>query len=150
MKPLVLWHASRADIPRPTLAGRIPGSDTHANSGLGLFCATAPDDYIAGFGPYVFEIELVSSARVKRLTIGEFARLSRSAGETWEDFRNLGQQWAQDYECVAIEENDGNIHQMVILSESAIGRVNRHGREHFLDQLARPHPGVAPRARKPG
>lgn len=150
MNSPILWHASRADISRPTLSGRVPGEDTHANSGLGLFCATAPDDYIVGFGPHVFEIKLVPNARIKLLTIGEFARLSLGGGYTWEDFAVLGRQWAQDYDCVAIEELDGHAHQMVILSEAAIADVQRHSREHFLDHLARVRPSCAPRARKPG
>ena len=65
MTPTKLWHASRADIARPTISGRTVG-DHHDNSGLGLFCATAPEAYIANFGPYIFELDLVDDLRVKR------------------------------------------------------------------------------------
>ena len=47
--PRRLWHASRANIERPTIAGRTEG-ENHANSGLGIYCATEPASYIASFG----------------------------------------------------------------------------------------------------
>ena len=136
MTPTKLWHASRADIARPTLSGRTVG-DHHDNSGLGLFCATEPAAYIANFGPYVFELDLVDDLRVKRLTIGEFAALSRSAGDTRAEFAALGRQWSDEYDCLAIEEVDGQVRQMVILSDRAIANATRHDVQGFLDLHAR-------------
>lgn len=120
--------------------------DHHDNSGLGLFCATAPDDYIANFGPYIFELDLVDDLRVKRLTIGEFAALSRSAGTTRAEFEALGLRWSDQYDCLAIEEVDGQVCQMVILSDRAIASATRHDVQEFLDLHAR-RPG--PRLNRP-
>lgn len=145
MTPTKLWHASRADIARPTLSGRTVG-DHHDNSGLGLFCATAPDDYIANFGPYIFELDLVDDLRVKRLTIGEFAALSRSAGTTRAEFEALGLRWSDQYDCLAIEEVDGQVRQAVILSDRAIANATRHDVQGFLEFHAR-RPG--PRLNRP-
>lgn len=70
----MVWHASRHEIERPTLDGRIAG-DNHANSGLGLFCATAPCEYLGSFGPWVHEMTLAKHLRVMRMGITELREM---------------------------------------------------------------------------
>ncbi len=133
----VLWHASRANIDRPTLAGRTVGTN-HANSGLGLFCATEPASYIAGFGATVFALTLHQPLRVKRLSIRELAALGNQPGDgpsglvdrAW--FENLGRQWAQDFDVVALVESSGVVAQAIVLRDEAIAGCHRQTATEFL------------------
>ena len=71
-----LWHASREEIERPTIEGRTAG-DNHANSGLGIYCATKPMDYICGFGGFVHELVLAPASRILRMTIPELNKMGQ-------------------------------------------------------------------------
>lgn len=87
MTSRILWHASRADIDRPTIAGRTVG-ENHANSGLGLFCATAPHSYIAGFGHHIHALTIKDDPRVLTIFVRELAAmgpkgLDEEASRAW-------------------------------------------------------------------
>lgn len=136
MLPPVLWHASRAAIDRPTLAGRTVG-DNHANSGLGLFCATEPADYIARFGATIFALTLVDSPRIMPLTIQELSKMGMPMalhGETGsrEWFEQQGREWAKEYDAVALVEASGEIHQAIVLRDSAIVACAKMSVEDYL------------------
>ena len=135
-----LWHASRANISRPTIAGRTEG-DNHENSGLGIFCATEPADYIAGFGSTVHEITLHHSVRVMRLKIKELAAMGRVSGEpqrTRQWFETEGRRWGKDYDVVELVEMDGQVAQAIILNDDAIAACTARPVEAFLAGLAQP------------
>lgn len=131
-----LWHASRDDIARPTMAGRTPG-ENHANSGLGIFCATLPRDYISGFGAFIYELELRSDLRVLNMTVREMGRMGHNsewAGEelpsrAW--FEAKGRQLALDYDLIALAEIDGTIEQAIVLNDEAIAMARQLSREEF-------------------
>jgi hypothetical protein len=140
MIPPVLWHASRADIDRPTLAGRTVG-DNHQNSGLGLWCAAKPARYIAGFGATIFALTLVDHPRVKRLTIRELAAMGKPLNEpgqpgSREWFEEQGRQWAQQFDVVALVESSGEVAQAIVLSDSAIVGCERMTASDFLESVA--------------
>lgn len=147
MKPssTTLWHASRFDIERPTLSGRIPG-DTHDNSGLGIFCATVADPYITGFGDHIFALEIDPLARRPNMTIREFGALSRAPDRDRAWFEAYGQELAQDYDVLDIEETDGDVLQSVILSDHAVLAFKRYTVEAFLSICPAPEPMKRPRA----
>jgi hypothetical protein len=147
MTPKTLWHASRADIAKPTIANRTVG-DNHANSGLGLFCATAPDAYIANFGPYVFALELNAHVRVHTLRIEDFAALSRDRQRDRNWFEAQGREWAQQYDVVLIQEIDGRTAQAIIVSDAAIARVTRYDAPAFLSGPAKVPAVATPRPRR--
>ena len=139
-RSLVLWHASRAPagVDRPTLAGRTVG-EGHANSGLGLFCASGPHDYLTGFGATVFELALRADVRRRTLTLREFVALSHQHQDR-EAFEALGRAWAAQWDVVDILEMDGWHSQSIVLADHAIEYVRRHTAEQFL-VLAQPRPG---------
>lgn len=145
--PRVVWHASRADIPCPTLAGRTVG-DNHDNSGLGLYCATAPHAYIAGFGGHVFALTLSPDVRCMRLPIAELARMGRGPEErdrAW--FEAEGRRWGQACDVVELEEVDGQVQQVIVLNDAAITAVERYPAAEFLTHHAQADPMAA--ARRP-
>ena len=131
--PQVLWHASRATIERPTIANRTAG-ENHANSGLGLWCATWPHDYIAGFGPTVFALTLVAAPRVMQMSLGELVRLGRDESREW--FDALGREWGRDFNVVEIMEKTGEVHQAIVLNDDAIAAVQRFDHATFLAEHA--------------
>lgn len=142
MLPPVLWHASRASIDRPTLAGRTVG-DNHANSGLGLFCATEPADYIAGFGATIFALTLVPDPQVMQLTIRELSKMgmpSESPGDpgSREWFEEQGRQWSKEFDAVALVEASGEVHQAIVLRDSAVVACEKMSLEHYLNVVALP------------
>ena len=131
--PTVLWHASRANIERPTIANRTEG-DNHANSGLGLWCATGPHDYIAGFGATVFALTLVPNARVKEMSLSELVKLGRDESREW--FDALGREWSQSFDVVSLVERTGEACQAIVLNDAAIASVKRFTQEAFLAEHA--------------
>lgn len=142
MIPSVLWHASRAEMDRPTLAGRTVG-DNHNNSGLGLYCATAPDGYIARFGSTIFALTLIPEPRVMELTIRELAALGRSmawseSGSTgsraW--FEELGRKWSEAFDVVALRESSGEIAQAIVLRDDAVVSCERFSAKEYLTQIS--------------
>lgn len=137
--PTTLWHASRFDIDRPTLSGRTPGS-MHDNSGIGIFCSTIADSYITGFGNHIFALEIDSSARRMKMTIGEFGRASRAPDRDRAWFEDYGRQLAQDYDLLDIEELDGQVLQSVILNDRVVIGVERYTVEEFLALCPPPGP----------
>lgn len=121
--PPVLWHASRSAVDRPTLEGRIAG-DNHANSGLGLWCATAPHGYLSGFGSTVHALTLASDLRVLTLPLSEVAAMGRHGqGSPAEDrawFEAHGRRLAETYELLVILEHNGFSSQAIVLKDEAI------------------------------
>lgn len=132
--PRLLWHASRADIDRPTLAGRTVG-DNHDNSGLGIFCATEPHDYIIGFGEFVHELTVRPDAKVLRMTLAEFAALSR---RPWQEnghrewFEQEGRRLAQEYDLVDLVEITGVVEQSIILRDEAIVASRKFSAQEYM------------------
>lgn len=145
----VLWHASRApeSVTRPTLAGRTTG-EGHANSGLGLFCASGPHDYLVGFGATVFELTLREGVRRRTLPMRDFIAVSHQTHER-EGFEALGRLWAHPWDVVDVLEMEGWHSQSIILADGAIERVQRHTAEQFL-AIAQPRPGITPGANASG
>lgn len=143
--PRQLWHASRAAIDRPTLDGRTSG-DNHDNSGLGIFCATSPHDYILGFGAFVHELTLRPDVRVLRMPISDFVALSRRPpgeddGRQW--FEQEGKRLAQEYDLVEIVEITGIAEQAIILRDDAIVASKRLSADDYA-LIARPHSRARP------
>lgn len=141
----VVWHASRADIERPTLDGRTEG-DNHANSGLGLFCGAGPDSYLAGFGPHLFALTLAPNLRRLRWTITDLRTVGdRDAPRSW--FEEKGRELAQSFDLIELEENNGIVSQVIVLNEQIITDVKRFTREEFLttQAVAQPLPHMRPR-----
>ncbi len=144
--PLTLWHASRADIERPTIAGRTEG-DHHANSGLGIFCATGPHDYIVNFGGDVHALVIREDARIMDLTIPEL----RIMGETRDGERDRawfdaeGRRLGKDFDVIMLRETDGLSTQAVILNDEAVASSRRMDEKtfrtlsHDIDQDIRAH-----------
>ena len=142
MLPPVLWHAGRASIERPTLAGRTVG-DHHANSGLGLFCATEPADYIAGFGATIFALTLKPDPCVMQLTIRELSRMGWKEDapgypQSREWFEQQGREWAQEFDAIALVESSGEIKQAIVLRDCAIVACTKMSVEDYLETVALP------------
>lgn len=155
--PRVVWHASRADIERPTLEGRTLG-DNHANSGLGIFCGAEPHSYLAGFGETVFALTLAPDARALQMSISELARMGRSAHggvleRAW--FESEGRRLAQGYDLIELVEIHGKVEQVILPRDEAVVAVEKMMRETFLAHHAfeRPPPiiraGTAGAGRNP-
>ena len=134
-KPIVLWHASRADIGRPTIEGRTDG-DHHANSGLGIYCATEPHDYIIGFGNHVHKMELAANARIGRITVRDLQDMGHT--ETGEHDRACFEQErtrrAQEHDVLLVLEANGYPSQSIILNDAVIAQSERMTKEDFLSQ----------------
>lgn len=151
MNDRVLWHASRAPVDCPTIAGRSAG-DNHANSGLGLYCATHPHDYIAGFGPWVFRLEIAPSVRVLKWDIAQLAGLkppSQFLDSDREWYESYGRKLGRQFDLVDIQEVDSRVEQSIVLNDQAIVRATRFTREQFLGSVATPRfvPGPPRRPR---
>lgn len=128
--PRLLWHASRADINRPTINGRTTG-DNHNNSGLGIYCATKPMDYICGFGDTVHQLSICDDARVLRMTIKELANLGRDESRQW--FEQEGRRLATRYDIIELVEITGIAEQAIVLADEAITACIKLTREQYLD-----------------
>lgn len=131
----VLWHASRADVDRPTIAGRTRGTN-HANSGLGLYCATGPHDYIAGFGDTVFALTLHPQARVMRMGITQLRDLGRSGPNevSREWFDQEGRRLGERFDVIDLVETNGQVDQTIVLNDAAIVAVRKFSAQAFLAQ----------------
>lgn len=133
----VLWHASRAVVDRPTLAGRTEG-ENHANSGLGLFCATGPHSYIGGFGAAIYALTLKDEPRITQMSIRELMEMGREGpivrSRAW--FEAEGQRLAHAFDVIELVELGGFVSQAIVLRDDAIVAVKRMTSEAFL-QTAR-------------
>ena len=134
--PRRLWHASRANIERPTLAGRTEG-ENHANSGLGIYCATKPASYIASFGAFIHELTLRPDARVMRMTIGELSAMGWVKGEPRERdwFEQEGRRLGQSFDLIELVEISGKVEQAIVLNDSAILECSVQSATDFLASL---------------
>lgn len=141
----VLWHAGRADVDRPTIAGRTAG-EHHGNSGLGLFCATLPRDYIRGFGEHLYALTVAEGARVLHWSIHDLRQAS-DALDSRGAFEGEGRRLAQDFDLIEIEEIDGTVEQVIVLNDAAIVSVDRIPLEYFKRLAA--NLGETPKGRKP-
>ena len=134
---LTLWHASRADVERPTVAGRIAG-EHHANSGLGLFCATAPHSYIAGFGDNIHEMTLKSEARIMKMGIIDLQKMGQSKESLEEPdrawFENEGRRISQDHDVIILIETNGYASQAILLIDDCVETSRPHSKDAFLDR----------------
>ena len=131
--PLVLWHASRADVDRPTIAGRTEGTN-HGNSGLGIFCATGPHDYIGGFGDAIHSLTLRADARVKTITVRELYEMGERPNGDERDrawFDAEGRRLAERHDVVLIAESSGWTSQAIILRDDAVASSRRMTKEEF-------------------
>jgi hypothetical protein len=131
--PRRLWHASRANIERPTLAGRTEG-ENHANSGLGIYCATKPANYIASFGAFIHELTLRPDVRVMRMTISELSAMGWVKGEPRERdwFEQEGRRLGQSFDLIELIEISGLAEQAIVLNDSAILECKVQSAEAFL------------------
>lgn len=124
--PLTLWHASRADIERPTIVGRTEG-DHHPNSGLGIFCATGPHSYIAGFGADVHALVIRDDARIMDLTVSDLRKMGEVGDDerdrVWFDAR--GRELAKDFDVIMIREGNGLSTQAIILNDEVVSSSRR-------------------------
>lgn len=131
--PLVLWHASRADVDRPTIAGRTEGAN-HGNSGLGIFCATGPHDYIGGFGDAIHSLTLREDARVRTITVRELYEMGEAPNGDERDrawFDAEGRRLAENHDVVLIAESSGWTSQAIILRDDAVVSSRRMTKEEF-------------------
>lgn len=147
--PAVVWHASRTDIDRPTLAGRVAGP-YHANSGLGLFCGTQPSNYLAGFGSTIFALTLNPESRVLAMDVPALRHLDQPEEERdrqW--FEAEGRRLAADYDVIALMESSGSIDQVILLTDNAIVSAAKMSAETFLAEHAQERLPASPR-RRPG
>jgi hypothetical protein len=132
---ITLWHASRSDVERPTIAGRTEG-ENHDNSGLGIYCATGPHDYIDGFGDSIHSLVMRPDVRIMEMSI-EDLRLMGSQGSDIEDGRDRawfeaeGRRLAARFDVVLIREDNGYASQAVILTDDAIASSIRMTRDEF-------------------
>lgn len=133
----VVWHASRADIDRPTLLGRTVG-DNHANSGLGIFCATEADPYIAGFGDFIFELHLKENPKVFPLTIPQLREMGYQdhIQTTREWFEEKGKALSSEYDLIALVEISGNVDQVILLRDDVVESVVKHSVENFKQSFS--------------
>lgn len=126
----MLWHASRADIDRPTIANRTVG-DGHHNSGLGLFCATAPMDYIAGFGSFIHQLTISPHAKALNMPIRELASLGYGEDRSW--FENEGRRHARKYGLIYLVEASGIVEQAIVLRDDTIVSCRKMKLEEFME-----------------
>jgi hypothetical protein len=134
-KPFTLWHASRADIDRPTIEGRIAG-DNHANSGLGIYCATDAHDYIKNFGNHIHKMEVVDNARISRITVDDLRKMG-STGDNQNDrdwFEQERERLSKDYDVLLLTEQNGYASQAIILHNSAIASSQKVSIDDFDKQ----------------
>ena len=121
--PRVLWHASRANINRPTISGRTEGSH-HANSGLGIFCATAPHEYLSGFGSSFHALTLSPDARALKMWTRDLARMGRGNWEEGDNdrqwFEQEGRRLGKEYDIIELVEIEGNVEQVIILNDEVV------------------------------
>lgn len=134
--PRRLWHASRANIDRPTIAGRTEG-ENHANSGLGIYCATEPASYIASFGAFIHELTLHPEVRVMRMTISELSAMGWAKGEPRERdwFEQEGRRLGQSFDLIELIEISGRADQAIVLNDSAIVACSVQSAADFLASL---------------
>lgn len=137
IEAITLWHASRSDVERPTVAGRIPG-EHHANSGLGLFCATAPHSYIAGFGDNIHEMTLKSDARIMEMGIIDLQKMGEDKSSLDEPnrawFENEGRRISQDHDVIILLETNGYPSQAILLNDDCVETSRPHSKDAFLDR----------------
>jgi len=136
--PSKLWHAGRADIVQPTVAGRSVGNN-HENSGLGLYCATVPARYITGFGETVFGLTIKSNPRVLSLSIRELAEMGQGRDgcpRSREWFEAQGRRWSEDFDVVALVESSGAITQAIVLLDDAIVGCEKFAAKDYLERIA--------------
>ena len=132
---ITLWHASRSDVERPTIAGRTEGTN-HDNSGLGIYCATGPHDYISGFGDAIHSLVMRPDVRVMEMSI-EDLRLMGSHGSDIDDgkdrawFEAQGRRLAVEFDVVLIREDNGYASQAIILTDDAVASSTRMTRDEF-------------------
>lgn len=120
-EPRLVWHATRSDIERPTIAGRTAG-DNHANSGLGIFCASFADDYLYMFGEFIHELTLRDDARALRMPTTQLRLMGydqdREVDREW--FEAQGRKLGQQYDLIELEEIDGQVNQVILLNDEVI------------------------------
>lgn len=129
--PRVVWHAGRACLDRPTISGCTTGNN-HANSGLGLFCATGPHDYIAGFGGWVYRMELAADLRIMRMETLDLAKMGRQFHDR-DEFDRYGRELARQYDLIELAEINGDVAQCIILNDEAIVACQRMGIADFQE-----------------
>ncbi len=128
-----VWHASRANIERPTIADRTVGGN-HANSGLGIFCASGPHDYISGFGKHIFSLTLKDDLRVIKLTIPELRDLSFKVTTEEKDrswFEEYGKKLSDTYDLIELVELDDFVSQVILLRDDIIISSKKFSNEEF-------------------
>lgn len=131
--PLTLWHASRADIERPTIVGRTEGAN-HGNSGLGIFCATGPHDYIGGFGDAIHSLTLRPDARTMTISVRDLYEMGEAPNGDERDrawFDAEGRRLADKHDVILIAEGSGWVSQAIILRDDAVVSSQRMTKEEF-------------------
>lgn len=132
-KPMILWHGSRADVERPTIAGRVAGNN-HSNSGLGIFCATGPHDYVARFGDAIHAMTIKDDARIMTISTEQLQAMGETKdgdvrSRDWFDAR--GRDLAKDFDVAMIAEHDGWTSQAIILRDDAVASSTAMTKDEF-------------------
>lgn len=139
--PRRLWHASRANIDRPTIAGRTEG-ENHTNSGLGIYCATEPASYIAGFGSFIHELTLHPGARIMRMTISELSAMGwvkyndEPRERDW--FEQEGRRLGKSFDLIELIEISGRAEQAIVLNDHIIVHSTVQSAADFLASVSSP------------
>jgi hypothetical protein len=132
-KPMTLWHGSRANVERPTIAGRVAG-DNHSNSGLGIFCATGPHDYVARFGDAIHAMTIKDDARIMTISTEQLQAMGETKdgdvrSRDWFDAK--GRDLAKDFDVAMIAEHDGWTSQAIILRDDAVASSKSMTKDEF-------------------
>lgn len=117
--PVTRWHASPHRFDRPHLDQRTQNKGTHANSGLGIFTATEPAEYLWGFGGFLYELELIEGLRHLRVTIDQL-RILGSQDHDWNWFNQERQRLSVHHDVIDLVECSGSVKQTIILRDDAI------------------------------
>lgn len=119
-----VYHCGNSLIKEFSLSKRIWNKFTHPSSGIGLFFDFRNADYIKSFGGYLYEITLKDDLRIKHWSVTDFRDSCCINDKDWQDFSILGREISKLYDAIYIQELSGDIHQGIILSDSAVSGFN--------------------------
>jgi len=115
-----VYHCGNSLIEKFSLSKRRWNKTTHQASGLGLFFDFRNTDYLKVFGGYLYEITLKSDLKIKNWSITDFRNVCDKNDGDWNSFAMLGKEMSTLYDVIYIQELSGDIHQGIILSDSAV------------------------------
>lgn len=119
-----VYHCGNSLIKEFSLSKRKWNEFTHHASGIGLFFDFRNVDYIKSFGGYLYEITLKDNLKIKNWSITDFRDACDKNDGDWHSFAMLGKEMSILYDVIYIQELSGDIHQGIILSDSAVSEFN--------------------------